>query len=138
MSQQSFPGKKRPLCRYFSTTGTCFYGDGCQFIHSQEVTSKAFVQPTLSDYLKSTETLKAFTGSVFVFIYSLIVIQENLHSICATILGTPHTFRNGLESSMATPSPPSVNGSMLRDTFSSLSLTSSPIRASVPKVSPLV
>eukprot|EP00731_Ephydatia_muelleri_P031419 Em0022g933a len=27
--------KKRTVCRYYSTVGSCYYGDQCQFSHSQ-------------------------------------------------------------------------------------------------------
>ena len=65
MSQQSFPGKKRALCRYFASTGTCFYGDGCQFTHAFDTsTTGVFTPQTANDIVKSTETLKAFQGNL--------------------------------------------------------------------------
>jgi len=34
MSTALTGGKKTALCRYFTNTGTCSYGDDCQFLHS--------------------------------------------------------------------------------------------------------
>ena len=34
MSAASVPQKKSALCRYFASSGTCFYGDNCQFTHA--------------------------------------------------------------------------------------------------------
>lgn len=50
-------GLKKPgVCRYFASTGTCFYGEECQFLHHHSqvpqingvAASSAQPQPTLS------------------------------------------------------------------------------------------
>ncbi|XP_076318798.1 poly(A) specific ribonuclease subunit PAN3 isoform X2 [Tachypleus tridentatus] len=34
MNGPSGPGRKTTICRYFATSGTCFYGNDCQFMHA--------------------------------------------------------------------------------------------------------
>ena len=33
MNSAPTPVKKSALCRYYANSGTCFYGDDCQFLH---------------------------------------------------------------------------------------------------------
>ena len=36
MNKNPLHQKKSAICRYFASSGTCYYGDNCQFLHSTD------------------------------------------------------------------------------------------------------
>lgn len=82
MSSALTGGKKPALCRYFTSTGSCSYGDDCQFLHSgyqQQPIQNTF----LNGYVQDNEplTIKDTEG---VFILRLISSEGIVNLIGST------------------------------------------------------
>lgn len=46
--------RKPVVCRYFAASGTCFYGNDCQFLHNS--VSRSSVSPTFSSPVRSANS----------------------------------------------------------------------------------
>ena len=46
MMENIIPTRKPIVCRYFAASGTCFYGNDCQFLHNASATQRTSMSPT--------------------------------------------------------------------------------------------
>lgn len=69
--------RKPVVCRYFAASGTCFYGNDCQFLHSS--TSRTNVSPTfpLNSFSSSVQTGNS-TATSSVEVSSLSILESNI------------------------------------------------------------
>lgn len=68
--------RKPVVCRYFAASGTCFYGNDCQFLHNS--ISRSSISPTFPLNLFSSPVRSAnFTTATISTELSLSVIENN-------------------------------------------------------------
>ncbi len=67
MNSVANTGKKPALCRYFVSSGTCFYGEDCQFLHSSQ--RKGFqLENSAGDNIKATNEDQGIQGLAVIII----------------------------------------------------------------------
>ena len=89
--------RKSVVCRYFAASGTCFYGNDCQFLHS--AVSRFSISPTFpssvfSSPAKSNNSRASDSPSELVLLESSRSIQTSTHPMAP--LSSMSALKDGL------------------------------------------
>ncbi|XP_041356665.1 PAN2-PAN3 deadenylation complex subunit pan3-like isoform X2 [Gigantopelta aegis] len=127
------PGKKPALCRYFLSSGSCIYGDECQFLHQSHGLQNSFANGPTTVNEKQGEALPNNGDQYFNATFNAVGPMPDFQPLSVAGKRPRPRSRNSILGPLSqnsklysTPGPPVVDQNMAND-FAALTLAGAPV-----------